>query len=237
MCYILVRYLNFFLCPWLSALRALFSQVHSVWSSVACQQWRSWQAVSQNKKQGLACKNSTLNYGVYRLARCKKIEDWRWNWLIFPTKYTDITILQVLKQLKKRHEIQRNWRWSFQQIWAGRVRSWLEYHAWIPVPAKTHWRSPKFLASNFWALLSLTIEERLSTSFTSDRLRRSDTFAPRGSSACCRSSYLRSVCVTTSPRDPPPCLTLLLYSCTVSLYFKHRKNCECSPGHYLIVNH
>ena len=74
MCYVLVRYLKFFLYPWLSALRALFSQVHSVWSSVPCQQWRSWQAVSQNKKQGLACKNSIFNYGVYGLARFRKIE-------------------------------------------------------------------------------------------------------------------------------------------------------------------
>ena len=100
----------------------------------------------------------------------------------------------ILKQWKKMHEIHRNWRSSFQQVLAGRVRSGLGYHAWIPVPAKTHRKSPKFSASNFWALLSLTIEERRTTWSTSDWLRQSDTFAPRGFSACCRSSYIRSVC-------------------------------------------
>ena len=129
-------------------------------------------------------------------------DDWegRWNQLIFPTIYTDITFLQVLKQWKKTHEIHRNWRSSFQQVLAGRVRSGLGYHAWIPVPAKTHRKSPKFSASNFWALLSLTIEERRTTWSTSDWLRQSDTFAPRGFSACCRSSYLRSVCPEPSTR-------------------------------------
>ena len=142
--------------------------------------------------------------------------DWegRWNRLIFPEIYIDITIWQVLEKNNNK------WRCCFQQVWAGRVRSGLGYHAWIPVPAKTRRRSPKFSASNFWALLSLTIEERLSTWSTSDRLRRSNTFAPRGSSACCCSSYLRSFCVTVSPRDPPHCLTLVLYSCTVSLISK-----------------